>query len=104
VGAAGVKFQILAPTVQEVAFSVRVKLRAGVSLSSVEGQVRSVVTSYVNGLGVGEEVILASIIDGLMALPTVVDAYVTSPTVNVVIAEGELARTKSSLVSVTGGA
>jgi hypothetical protein len=102
VGAAGIKFKILAPTKAEIDFSVRVKLVAGTALSTVETVVKSAVTTYVNSLGVGDDVVLASIIERLMVLPQVTDAYIDTPTANVAIADNELARTRSDLITVVG--
>jgi hypothetical protein len=100
VGAAGVKFQILAPTVQEVSFSVRVRLSEGVTLSSVESDIKTRIISYVNGLGVAGEVILASVIDRILSVQGVKDVVIVTPSLNVVPAENELARTKASIISV----
>lgn len=100
VGAAGVKFQILAPTVQEVAFSVKVRLSEGVTLSSVESDIKTRIISYVNGLGVAGEVILASVIDRILGVQGVKDVEITIPTANIVPSENELARTKASIISV----
>ncbi len=100
VGAAGIKFKILAPTVQEVAFSVNVRLSEGVSLSSVENDIKTKIISYVVGTGVAEEVILASIIDQVLSVQGVKDVVVTSPSTNIVTAENEVARTKASIISV----
>ena len=100
VGAAGVKFQILPPTVQEVSISMEVTLNEGTSLSQVENDIKTAVISYINNLGVSQEVILSNIIDRVVSLSTVTDVRVTNPTVNVPIAENELARTKASLINV----
>lgn len=101
VGAAGVKFQILAPTVQEVAISIDVTLAEGISLSNIESEIKSTIISYVNTLGVSGEVILASIIDVVMEVSGVVDVSITTPTANVPIAENELAITKASIISIS---
>jgi uncharacterized phage protein gp47/JayE len=100
VGAAGVKFQILPPTVQEVAFSVRVRLSEGVTLSSVENDIKTRIISYVNGLGVAAEVIVSNVIDRILSVQGIRDVEITSPTTNIVTAENELARTKASIISV----
>lgn len=100
-GAAGVKFQILPPTVEEVAISLDITLAEGVSLSNLESEIKSAVTSYINGLGVGAEVILARIVDVVIELEGIVDVEVTSPAENVAIAENELARTKASIISLS---
>lgn len=100
VGAAGIKFKILPPTVQEIAFSVNVRLNDGISLSNVENDIKTKIISYVNGLGIAEEVILASIVDRVIGIQGIKDVEVVSPTGNVITAESELARTKASLITV----
>lgn len=100
VGAAGIKFQILPPTVEEVSFSVNVTLAEGVSLSSVENDVKTQIISYVNGLGVSNEVILSNIEAKILTVQGITDVKIVTPTTNVNIAENELARTKASLISI----
>ncbi len=100
VGAAGVKFQILPPTVQEVPFSIQVRLSEGVTLSSVENDIKTRIISYVNGLGVAAEVIVSNVVDRVLSVQGVRDVVITNPTTNIVTAENELARTKASIISV----
>lgn len=100
VGAAGVKYQILAPTVQEVAFIVELTLTEGTSLSNVENNVKSAVTSYVKTLGVGEPVILSRVVEAVLEVDGLIDVKITAPSNNVDIAENELARTKASLITI----
>src|SRR5690606_25199816 len=99
VGAGGIRFQILAPTVQAVACSLSVPLAEGLSLATLESELKSTIISYVKGLGVGESVILARIIDRVMDIRGIEDVEIISPTENVEIAQNELARTKASLIS-----
>lgn len=98
VGAAGIKFKILPPTVEEVGFSIDVTLAAGISLSSLENEIKTQVISYVNSLGVSKAVILSNIIENLMGVEGIVDVKITSPSANINIADNELARTKASLI------
>lgn len=100
VGAAGVKFQILPPTVQEISVGVSVTLTEGTSLANVENDVKSAVATYINSLGVGEEVIRARIIEAVIKLTNVIDVSVTTPSVNVPISANELARTRASIITV----
>lgn len=100
VGAAGIKFQILAPTVEEISFALEVTLADGVSISTLENDIKSAITSYVKSLGVGETVILEEVKCRVMDVNGVIDVEMTTPLANVVIAQNELARTKASLISV----
>lgn len=100
VGAAGITFQILAPTVKEVAINVNITLKEGVSISSVEEDVKSAISAYVNGLGVGSDVIVSEIIDQVMNIDNITDVEVIEPSANIVIADNEIPRTKNSLILV----
>ena len=100
VGAAGVKFQILPPTVQQVSFSVEVTLSEGTSLSNVENNVKTAISTYVKTLGVAQPVIISNVVEAVLAVDGVIDVSVTTPTANVAISENELARTKASLIVV----
>lgn len=101
VGGSGIKFIINGPTVQEIPFAVSVKLAQGLSLSSVENDIKTQIISYVSSVGVAQPIILANIIEAIMGLPGIVDVSITSPTANVAIAQNEKATTKASVISVT---
>ena len=98
VGAAGINFQILAPTVQEVSFSIDVTLSEGITISNVENEVKSAISGYVNNLGVGQDMILAEVINVVMDVDGITDVSINSPAANIVIADNELARTRDSLI------
>jgi uncharacterized phage protein gp47/JayE len=100
VGASGVKFQILPPTVQETGFSVDVQLADGISLSSVENDVKTKIIAYVNGLGIAKPIILSAIVEKVREVQGIVDVKIQTPTDNVIISDNELARTKASIISI----
>lgn len=98
VGAAGIDFEILAPTVEEISFNLDVTLAEGISLSSVEDEIRSAITGYVNSLGVGEDVIIEEVRARVIRVNNVRDVVLSIPSSNVIVADGELARTRDSLI------
>lgn len=100
VGAAGIEFQILAPTISEVSFNFIVTLEQGVAISNVENDIRSAVTAYVNSLGIGQNVIVSEVIAKIMEVSGVADVDVVLPTENIVIADNELARTSDALITI----
>lgn len=100
VGAAGIRFEIKAPTKEELSFSLDVTLQEGISISSVEDEIKSAVTGYVNNLGIGEKVVLAEIVDGIMDVAGVTDIDILSPTANITIQENEVPRTNDALITV----
>jgi uncharacterized phage protein gp47/JayE len=96
IGAGGIQFDIQAPTVQSITFSLDLTLESGFSLTGLSDQIKSAVTQYVNGLGVGDSVILSEVIAAVMAVTGVSDVSIVSPTENVLSAENQLARCRSS--------
>lgn len=100
IGAAGITFYELAPTVREVEVNVTLTLAQGVTLSSIENAVASAITGYINNLGVGNEVVIEQIRAAVIAVPGVTDVVLNIPTSNIAIADNELPRTKNSLITV----
>ena len=101
VGAAGVKFQILPPTVEEIAFVVGVSLGSGVSLSAVESSIETAIINYTNKLGLFAPVILSNVVEAILGVAGVTDAQITEPMANVVVNANAIARTKASLITVS---
>lgn len=101
VGAAGITFQVLAPTVKEVAVQANVTLAQGVSISNVSDDIKNAISGYINGLGIGAEVVVAEIIDQIMNVSNVIDVVVVTPAANINIAGDEIARTRGSLIIVS---
>lgn len=91
-GAAGITFRILAPTVRSIEVELDITLAEGVSISSLENDVKSAVTGYVNTLGVGEDVIIERIRAAVIAIPGITDVVINSPTSNIAIADNEVSR------------
>lgn len=95
-GAAGVIFQVLAPTVKDINVELDVTLREGVSIASLENEIRSAVSGYVNSLGVGDDVVIEEIRAAVIAISGVVDVELTEPLVNIAAADNELIRVSDS--------
>lgn len=98
IGAAGIIFQILAPTVRDLSIELDVTLREGVSIASIENEVRSAVTGYVNSLGVGDDVIIEEIRSAVIQINGVTDVAILDPTGNIAIADNELGRVADSAI------
>lgn len=96
IGAAGIIFQILAPTVRDLSIELDVTLKEGVTITAVENEVRSAVTGYVNSLGVGDDVIIEEIRAAVIAINGITDVSIVDPTANIAIADNELARVADS--------
>ena len=103
IGAAGIQFQVLAPTVTEIILELDVTTTEGVSLSAVENQINTAVTGYINGLGVGEDVIVEQIRARVIQINGILDVVISRLTGgsggtsfddinNIAIADNEIAR------------
>lgn len=90
-GAAGVIFRVLAPTIRQIRVELDITLREGVTISSIENDVRSAVTEYINTLGLGEDVIVERIRAAVIAIPGITDVEIADPTINIPIADNERA-------------
>lgn len=91
-GAAGITFRILAPTVKSVGVELNVTLAEGVTISSLENDIKSAVTGYINTLGVGDDVVIERIRAAVIAISGIVDVVINSPTANIAIADNEISR------------
>lgn len=100
IGAAGIDFEVKAPTVEEISIDLDVTLAEGVSLSNVEAEIKTAITGYINSLGVGADVIIEEIRARVIRISNVVDVALNTPTANIVIADREQARTRDSLITV----
>jgi hypothetical protein len=100
VGAAGIQFQVLAPTVKEISVNIDISLEEGISLASLENSIKSAISGYINNLEVGDDVIIENIRAAVIGIRGVKDVVLNSPEVNIAIADNELARTRDSLIIV----
>lgn len=91
VGAAGIVFRVLAPTVRNIQVELDITLQEGISIAAVENDVKSAVVGYVNTLGVGEDVIIERIRAAVIAIPGIIDVVINNPTANIAIADNERA-------------
>lgn len=100
IGAAGIKFQVLAPTNHQISVSVNVDLSEGISLSQIENEITSAITGYINSLGVGEDVIIEEIRAAVIAIDGITDVILNTPTSNTAIADNETARIRSNNITI----
>jgi len=90
--AAGVQIEVSAPTVQQVRFEIDIVLVEGIAISSVIDDVKNAVSSYVNSLKVGQDVILTEIVERIQSISGIFDLTISEPEQNIPIADGEIAR------------
>jgi uncharacterized phage protein gp47/JayE len=96
IGAAGITFRVLAPTVRQLEIQLTLTLANGVTISSLQNVVKSAVTGYVNTLGVGDEVIIEQIRAAVIAIPGITDVVIVTPTANIPINDNERADVANS--------
>lgn len=101
VGAAGITFYELPPTVQEVEVSVLTTLAEGITISSLQNSISSAISGYINNLGVGDEVVIEEIRAAVIAIAGIIDVQLIFPLANIPIANNQLARTNSSLIAIS---
>ena len=109
IGAAGVNFQVLAPTVTSIILELDVTLQQGVSIAAVENEVNTAITGYINGLGVGADIIVEELrartirINGItdVSITRLVGGDTTTTTIaNIAIADNEIARIAVSNITI----
>ncbi len=89
VGAAGITFRILMPTIKQIVIELNVTLKEGISLLALENEIKSAVTGYVNTLGVGEDLVVERIRAAVIEIPGIVDVEINDPIANIAISDNE---------------
>ncbi len=90
-GAAGIIFHILAPTVKHISVELTITTANGVTVSSLQTDINSAITGYINVLGLGEDVILERIRAAVIAIPGILDVVMITPLSNIAIADNQKA-------------
>ncbi|NNL47871.1 MAG: hypothetical protein HKO76_05855 [Acidimicrobiia bacterium] len=99
--AAGVQVRVLSPAVVQLSFSGNVTVAQGYSQTDVAAQVSVALQDYVNNLGIGEDVVLAELIERAMAVTGMYNLSIDDPSEDRVIGEAQLARLQSSNITLT---
>lgn len=94
VGAAGITFRPQAPTVKQIQVEMDITLQEGISIASVENEVKSAVAGYVNTLGVGKDIIIEEIRATVIKINGITDVTLSEPTINIPIADNEIANVR----------
>jgi len=98
--APGINIRVLSPTAVPVPIEMDASIYSIDTDEAREG-IRSVVSSYINGLTIGKPVVLSQIITKVMALNYVKDVSISSPQVNVTPAINQIARTGTIKINLT---
>jgi len=76
--ASGTAVEILAPLIKTINLNLTVESKEGVGLNSIKNPVRSVVSSYINSLGVGKPVVLSELTKAIQVVPGVKSVVINS--------------------------
>jgi uncharacterized phage protein gp47/JayE len=98
--AAGILVRVLAPAVNQQVVAANITVLQEFNQVDVAVQVGDAISAYINGLGIGEDVILNELRERSMAIPGMFDIEFTSPTENFVVAENAIARLVSSNLTI----
>ncbi len=90
--AAGTRVRVRFPSVRQIDVRLALTPKEGFARSDLASPVTAAVEAYINGLGLGAEVVLARMVALAMDVAGVFDATALLPTGNVVILEDEIAR------------
>ena len=76
--AAGTLTEVQAPLIKSLTISLEIQPRDGVSINAVKNPVKSVLSSYINSLGVGQQVILSELTKRAQNVPGVKSVVIVS--------------------------
>ena len=99
--AGGVLAKVQAPMAISQTVTVNIDVMAGYDQATVQAAVEAVVSAYINGLGINEDVIYNELVERIMSVTGVYDCNLTYPTDNQTINDGQIARISSSALTVT---
>jgi uncharacterized phage protein gp47/JayE len=102
--AAGIFVQVLPPQAVPQTLAAGIAVQDGFDTLTVAGQVVTAIQTYINGLNIGEDVIVSQIVEVAMAVTGMYDFQITSltgstPPVNQVMLENQVARIAASDIS-----
>lgn len=99
--AAGTLVLVKAPTTQTVTIVANIVVLDGFDVTEVAAAVSTAIASYVNGLGIGNDVVKSEMVERAMSIEGMYDISIVTPATNVPILEDVLPRTSSSNITLT---
>jgi len=102
--ALGSRIEVMPPITVEISLTLNITTRYGVNLTDVISDAKSVIVQYVNGLGVGDDVILSETITRVMSIYGVEAVTFTTPSPSeerIFILSDQKALTKPELISIS---
>jgi uncharacterized phage protein gp47/JayE len=95
--AAGTLGIVRVPTIYPVVIVADITVLDGYSQATVAADVKAALASYVNGLGIGNNVIKSELIERAMAVEGMFDIQITAPAANLVVLDDQIPRTNESV-------
>jgi uncharacterized phage protein gp47/JayE len=99
--AAGILVRVIPPTIIQMVYTANITVKQGFNQVSIATQVTASVSEYINGLSIGDDVILNELRERSMAVPGMFDITVLAPTENRIISDTQLARILSSNITIS---
>ena len=78
------------PVIRRITVAMSITAQSGFAEADLAPQVVDAVSNYINGLGIGDDVIRAEIIERAMRVPGMFNVSVTLPASDLIILENEL--------------
>jgi uncharacterized phage protein gp47/JayE len=94
--AAGVILYVDTPVIRTISVLLSISVRSGVDESEARDDVALVVENYIDGRTIGQDIILAAIVDRAMGIDGVENVLIQQPTSDVTILENELPKSFDS--------
>lgn len=105
VRAAGVQIEVVEPVVVPVIVALTVTLSAGSSVSTLSNEIKSSISTHINKLAVGNDVVISDLIVVVKRVSGVSDVLITDLNgyeTNLLISDNQLARISSDNITITG--
>ncbi len=99
--AAGVLIKVQTPAIDQQVIRVNITVQAGFDQETAADAVVIALSAYVNGLGIGEDVILNEMRERTMGIAGVYDCEFLTPTENVAVVDGHMARVQAANITVS---
>lgn len=90
--AAGVNVEVLAPSIVTQDVTMTATVDSGVDIDQIKVDINTVLTNYINTLGVGADIIYNELVAAVMSVFGVLDVDITVPASNVTIASSQVGR------------
>lgn len=97
----GTQVTVRTPQAVTLIINAVLTISTGYDPQSVEAQVQSALTGYVNTLGIGSDVLRSGLIAAAMGVPGVINVVLTDPSADLIVLDDQIARVAQSTVTVT---